>query len=195
MGSQNKNGLEQRNDISKTSDDGKRGGSDDQEETEESDGHTIKKLQITKKRRLPSQQNSSRKRQHRRHFLLPTSSINTDGSVKSHLSNYKSTEYHHRGSTSRTSPNSSSTSITSIDMPAADKHATDERSRQSQIKVAVALGQGEWEIEEILGEKKTKGNNGERAQFLVRWTNTWVDGCDIDAPELFQKFRPARNGH
>ena len=44
-----------------------------------------------------------------------------------------------------------------------------ERNRQPQTKVVIALGQGEWEIEEILGEKKTKGKKGkQRAKFLVQ---------------------------
>lgn len=172
-------------------------GSDDQEDNIESDWNTIKKPQITRKRKLHSQQNPARKRQHRRHFLLPTSSSDdTDGSVKSRASNYNSIEYHRRDSTSITSPDSRSTSITFIGLSAADKHVMDERSRQSQTKVAIALDQEEWEIEEILGEKKTKGKKGkQRTKFLVRWKNTWLDECDIDAPELFRKFRVARNAH
>ena len=53
----------------------------------------------------------------------------------------------------------------------------DERSRQLQSKVAIALGQEEWDIEEILGEKKTKGKKGNNVPSswyngkICGWTN------------------------
>ena len=150
------NSLDQRNDINRMSDDDKGDGSDNQEGNIESDRNTITRLRITRKRRLPLKHNLPRKRHHRRLLVPPTSSSNNSGSsVKSHASNYNSIEYHRRSSASITFPDGRSLSTTSVNLPAADRYAMDEQTKQSQHRVAIALGQRDWEIENILGEKMT----------------------------------------
>lgn len=68
--------------------------------------------------------------------------------------------------------------------------STSELNSQSRAQTATVSDQEEWEVSKVLDERWTKGRNGKIGkQFLVRWKITWIDECDIHAPDLIEQFR------
>jgi len=87
-------------------------------------------------------------------------------------------------SSSRSNDSDSSSSVS---------QSTSEPNKHSRIEAATMSYQEEWEVGEILDERKIKRRKGQTgAQFLIRWKNTWVDESDVNAPELVQQFREGR---
>lgn len=87
------------------------------------------RLQIMRKRKLSIQQYLARKHQHFRSVILLFSfSDNIYNNVKFRASNCNSIKYPRR-------------SLTSITLSTADKHEMNERSKQFQIKIVIALDQ------------------------------------------------------
>lgn len=49
----------------------------------------------------------------------------------------------------------------------------------------------EWEITEIVGERRANGTH----EFRVRWKNSWVAARDVRATQLIRKFRRRQLRH
>ena len=70
-----------------------------------------------------------------------------------------------------------------------DEPVVDLPVRRSHASTALVSSQEEWEIEAILDRRARKGKNGKyRARVRVKWKCTWVDECNVHAPELLRKL-------
>ncbi len=64
---------------------------------------------------------------------------------------------------------------------------------RSHAQTAATPEQEEYEVKSILDEREVKRRKGKSyKQYLVQWTDSWVDECDLDAPDLLREFRAGR---
>jgi hypothetical protein len=66
-------------------------------------------------------------------------------------------------------------------------------NKRRHAQTAATPEQEEYEVKRILDEREVKRRKGKSyKQYLVQWTDSWVDECDLDAPDLLREFRAGR---
>lgn len=67
------------------------------------------------------------------------------------------------------------------------------RNKRRLAQTAATPEQEEYEVKRIWDEREVKRRKGKSyKQYLVQWTDSWVDECDLDAPDLLREFRAGR---
>ena len=178
-----------------SSDDDARGQQDDKEaeiaDEEEgfggnSEWDTLLYLDPTKKRSLCRvKEKPHKKRGIKRHPFSSRLYLDAETGTgdKSDISSYTPSKPHHISK-----PRPTSSHLTSLQGDISDDGAMDLVGGGSQM--AVIYEQQSWKGKIVQERDVKKGRP--RKQYLVRWEQSWMDGCRLTAPELLQSWREKR---